>query len=92
MVDPGFFPRVLLPIVLCLIDVDWGHLSLCGDHGTVRRGLNVYMHSFDFTLGSAGPFQGRPTDGQTRPYVMLFSTAGLKVRPTRLSRLVRKNK
>lgn len=29
-----------------------------GDHGTVSRGLNVYMHLFDFTQGSAGSIQG----------------------------------
>lgn len=92
VVDPGSFPRVLLSIVFCLIDVDWGHLSRCGDHSTVRRGLNVYMHSFDFTRGSAGPVQGHPVDGHTRPYVMLFSTAALKVRAIGLWKLVRKNK
>lgn len=50
------------------------------------------MHSFDFTQGSAGSVQGRPVDGQTKPYVMGLSTNALKVRPTRLRRLVWKNK
>lgn len=41
-----------------------------GDRGAVHTGLNVYMHSFDFTQGSAGSACRR----QTRPYVELFST------------------
>lgn len=46
------------------------------------------------TLPRGLPAQYRVTtmDKQTRPYVKLFSTTGLKVRPIRLWRLVRKNK
>lgn len=45
-----------------------------GDRGAVRGGLNVYMHSFDFTQGSAGFGAALACGRQTGPYVALFST------------------
>lgn len=43
--DPGFFPRVPLPIVFCLIDVDWGHLSPCRGSRHSAQGAKC-LHAF----------------------------------------------
>lgn len=49
------------------------------------------MHSFDFTQGSVGSVQSWTEDGRLG-HMSFFSPNGLNVRPTRLWRIVWKNK
>lgn len=49
------------------------------------------MHSFDFTKGSVGSVQSWTEDGRL-DHMSCFSPNGLHVRPTRLWRIVWKNK
>lgn len=86
------FPHVRLPIVLCLIDVDWGHLSSCRGSRHSVQGAKC-LHAFIwFYPRVCCPRPGSDCGRADRAICHAFFQHWIEGQSHQLRRLVRENK